>query len=77
MVMVAMFAMFMLVRRRFLQIDYQHPLRHADLNRGQTYARRIIHGFEHVLDQRFQFVIKRGHGFGNSFQARIRHLKDR
>ena len=77
MVMVAMFAMFMLVRRRFLQVDHQHTLRHTDLYRGQANAGRVIHGVEHIADQGFQFIIKLGHGFGHGFQARIRHLEDR
>ena len=77
MIMIAMFAMLMLVRRRLLQVDHQHPFGHADLDRGQTDARRVVHGVEHVLDQRFQFVVKHRHGFGHGFQARIRHLEDR
>jgi len=76
-IMVAMFAMLMFVRRRFLQVDHQHPFRHADLDRGQPDAGRVIHGVEHVLDQPFEFVVKGRHGFGHGFQARIRHLEDR
>src|SRR5690606_35343564 len=58
MVMVAMLAMFMIMFHRFLKVDHQYPFGHANLYRGKANARRVIHGFKHVCDQRFQLIIK-------------------
>ena len=36
---------------RFADIDHQHPLVHVDLRRGQSYARRAVHGLRQVGDE--------------------------
>ena len=79
MFLVAVLTMIMVVIMldRLLEVDHQYPLGYAELDRCQANAGRIIHGFEHVRDQCFQLVVKHRHGFGNGFQARIRHLEDR
>ena len=65
-----------LVRFGFLKVDDQHPLGHADLDRSQPDAGRIIHGLEHIVDQRLQIVVDRLDRGRNGAQPRIGRFKD-
>ena len=61
-----------------LEIDHQHALGHADLDRGKADAGRGIHRFEHVGDELVQFVVElvgfdlRRHGL----EPGVRHFED-
>jgi len=61
-----------------LKIDDEHTLGHRDLDRGQTDAWRIVHGFKHVLDEGFQFVVELFgfNRFGHEFEPGVRHFND-
>ena len=60
---------------RLLQVDHQQPLRHADLDRGEADAGRVVHRLEHVGDQRAQLVVDRLDGRGNLPQHAGRGLR--
>ncbi len=64
------------VHVRLLKVDHQHALGHADLNRGEADAGRIVHRLEHVFDERLQIVIEIGDGGRDGFQPGVRHFKD-
>ena len=42
---------------RLLQVHHQQALGHADLDRGEADAGRVVHRLEHVGDQRAQLVV--------------------
>ena len=50
---------------RLLQVDHQQADRHADLDRGEADAGRVVHRLEHVGDERLQLVVERLHRLGN------------
>ncbi len=53
-------------------IDDDDALRHGNLDRGQSDARRGIHGFQHVVHQLADFVIDAIDRLADETQARIR-----
>lgn len=53
------------------EVDHDHALGHIDLNRGQSDARRLIHGFGHVVDQAADLVVHLHDGRRAATQARI------
>ncbi len=61
----------------FLQVDDEQPLRHADLDRGETDAGRRVHGREHVVDQRPELGRDLLDGRGDLPKHRARSFEDR
>ena len=59
-----------------VDIHHQHALGHADLDGGQADAVGVIHGLDHVGDQRADFRIDRRDRLGHRFEARIGRGKD-
>ena len=59
-----------------LQVDHQHALRHADLDRGEPDPIGVIHRLEHVGDERLQFLVEGLDGRGNGLQPGVRHFED-
>ena len=61
-----------------LEIDHQHPLGHADLDRGKADARGVIHRLEHVFDKLLELgaELMRFNRSRDGFQPRVRHFKD-
>ncbi len=55
----------------FGHVENDHPLLHGDLNRGKPDARRGIHGLKHVVHERADAVVDRGHWRANEAQTRI------
>ena len=59
-----------------LEVDRQHPQRHADLHRSEPDPGGFVHRFEHIGDQRAQVVIERGDGRGDLLEAQIGNFED-
>ncbi|MFT5063752.1 MAG: accessory colonization factor AcfC, partial [Gammaproteobacteria bacterium] len=55
---------------------YHHPLMHIDLARGQANARRGIHSFKHIVDQRLELVVEVGNGGRDSSEALVGVFED-
>lgn len=55
----------------FGDVDDHDPALHADLNGGQSDARRGIHGFKHVVDEPLDTGIDPGNRLGRATQPRI------
>jgi len=53
-------------------IHYEQTLWHTDLHRGQTYARRGVHGFEHVVDELLKIAVEFGDWISRFVEHRIR-----
>ena len=52
-------------------IDDDDALGHADLDRREPDARRVVHGLDHVVHQLAQIVVDPLDGFGLDLEARI------
>ena len=59
-----------------LEIDHQHPQRHAHLNCGQADPGGDIHRLEHIIDQPAQVVVEHGDPGGDLPELRIGNFKD-
>ena len=59
---------------RFLQVDDEDALRHADLDGGEADAGRGIHGVEHIGDELAQIVVHGLHRPGNLPEQRVGSL---
>ena len=58
-------------------VDHQQAARHADLNRRQSDAGRIIHGLDHVLDKAREFLVDALHRLALLAQNRVGQIDDR
>jgi hypothetical protein len=56
----------------FRDVKNENPLRHRDLDRGKTDAGRRIHGLKHIVHQRVNACVDRGHRRAFVPQTRIR-----
>ena len=61
---------------RLLKVDHQQPLSHADLDRRQADAGRVVHRLEHVVDERLELVVESLDGGGNDAKPRVGRLDD-
>ena len=52
-----------------LQVHNEKPTQNANLRGGQTDAIIGVHGFEHIIDQGLQFIIKSGNGAADFAQG--------
>ena len=59
-----------------LQIYDQNALWNADLDRRETDAGCIVHGLEHIGDERLQLVVEFGDGFGYGLEPGVRHFEN-
>src|SRR6056297_1685443 len=67
-------------RRLVLALDAIHhdqPVKHPDLRRCQSDARRVIHGFQHVVSQHAQVVRQIAKGRADFLETRVRMDQDR
>ena len=61
---------------RLLEVDHQQANRLADLYRRKPDAGRVVHGLEHVGDERLQRVVERLHRLRNLAEDGVGRLID-
>ncbi len=57
-------------------IEHDYPMRFADLGRGETNARRGIHGLHHAVDQGGELAVDIADRIGPLLEGRIGKLAD-
>ena len=59
-----------------IEIDHRDALGHADLDRREADAARVLHGIEHVVHEALERAVDLRHGLGHQLQPRIGRLDE-